>query len=224
MVKPLPPGAPHIQQHLTSGSCLGALSRHASIGLRIRLSSLRLSALAGAATIDFDDCCVCLGRKLNRSQIDLPTRSRERNYLLARVVRSRRAAACAFLKSTLPRGRGKKCLASTAQWWFANFVLISRDPPQHSNLRLASPTTAEEYCRERYERAKDEEKRRRKASGPSRIRQMGERSPKRRQEDGRVRFLRTLRERKARPSDFRAADSKWQIVHLWLRHGGRLKD
>jgi hypothetical protein len=29
----------------------------------------------------------------------------------------------------------------------------------------------------------------------SRIRQMGERSPKRRQEDGRVRFLRTLRER-----------------------------
>jgi hypothetical protein len=29
---------------------------------------------------------------------------------------------------------------------------------------------------------------------------MGERSPKRRQEDGRVRFFRTLRERKARPS------------------------
>jgi hypothetical protein len=24
--------------------------------------------------------------------------------------------------------------------------------------------------------------------------------------------------------DFRAAGSKWQIVHLWLRHGGRLKD
>jgi len=24
--------------------------------------------------------------------------------------------------------------------------------------------------------------------------------------------------------DFRASGSKWQIVHLWLRHGGRLKD
>ena len=24
--------------------------------------------------------------------------------------------------------------------------------------------------------------------------------------------------------DFRAAGSKWQIVHLWLRHGGRLKE
>jgi hypothetical protein len=50
--------------------------------------------------------------------------------------------------------------------------------------------------------AKDEEKRRRKASSPSRIRQMGERSPKRRQEDGRVRVLRILRERKAGPSRF----------------------
>jgi hypothetical protein len=31
---------------------------------------------------------------------------------------------------------------------------------------------------------------------------------------------------KERPDllDFRAAGSKWQIVHLWLRHGGRLKD
>jgi hypothetical protein len=31
---------------------------------------------------------------------------------------------------------------------------------------------------------------------------------------------------KERPDllDFRAASSKWQIVHLWLRHGGRLKD
>jgi hypothetical protein len=30
---------------------------------------------------------------------------------------------------------------------------------------------------------------------------------------------------KERPDllDFRAT-SKWQIVHLWLRHGGRLKD
>jgi hypothetical protein len=59
---------------------------------------------------------------------------------------------------------------------------------------------------------------------PSRIRQMVERSPKRRQEDGRVRFLRTLRERRPDLLDFRAAGSKWQIVHLWLRHGGRLKD
>jgi hypothetical protein len=31
---------------------------------------------------------------------------------------------------------------------------------------------------------------------------------------------------KERPDllDFRAARSKWQIVHLWLRHGARLKD
>jgi hypothetical protein len=31
---------------------------------------------------------------------------------------------------------------------------------------------------------------------------------------------------KERPDllEFRAAGSKWQIVHLWLRHGGRLKD
>ena len=31
---------------------------------------------------------------------------------------------------------------------------------------------------------------------------------------------------KERPDllDFRAVGSKWQIVHGWLRHGGRLKD
>jgi hypothetical protein len=31
---------------------------------------------------------------------------------------------------------------------------------------------------------------------------------------------------KERPGllDFRAVGSKWQIVHGWLRHGGRLKD
>ena len=31
---------------------------------------------------------------------------------------------------------------------------------------------------------------------------------------------------KERPDllDSRAAGSKWQVVHLWLRHGGRLKD
>jgi hypothetical protein len=31
---------------------------------------------------------------------------------------------------------------------------------------------------------------------------------------------------KERPDllDFRAVGSKWQTVHLWLRHGGRLKD
>ena len=51
-------------------------------------------------------------------------------------------------------------------------------------------------------RGHHEEERRRKAGGPSRIRRMGERSPKRRQEDGRVRVLRILRERKARPSRF----------------------
>ncbi len=44
--------------------------------------------------------------------------------------------------------------------------------------------------------------RRCKGRSPSRIRQMGERSPERRQEDGRVRVLRILRERKARPSQF----------------------
>jgi hypothetical protein len=51
-------------------------------------------------------------------------------------------------------------------------------------------------------RGQHEEERRCKAGGPSRIRQMGERSPKRRQEDGRVCLLRILRERKARPSRF----------------------
>jgi len=54
------------------------------------------------------------------------------------------------------------------------------------------------YC----ELVEDEETRRCKAGGPSRIRQMGKSSPKRRQEDGRVRVLRILRERKARPSRF----------------------
>jgi hypothetical protein len=68
---------------------------------------------------------------------------------------------------------------------------------------LAPPTAAEEYCAvAALERANHEEKRRCEAGGPSRIRQMGERSPKRRQEDGRVRVLRILRERKARPSRF----------------------
>ena len=68
---------------------------------------------------------------------------------------------------------------------------------------LAPPTAAEEYCAvAALERADHEEKRRCKAGGPSRIRQMGERSPKRRQEDGRVRVLRILRERKARTSRF----------------------
>ena len=51
-------------------------------------------------------------------------------------------------------------------------------------------------------RGQHEEERRCKAGGPSRIRQMGERSPRRRQEDGWVCLLRILRERKARPSRF----------------------
>src|SRR4029077_13084125 len=68
---------------------------------------------------------------------------------------------------------------------------------------LAPPTAAEEYCAvAALERANHEEKRRCKAGGPSRIRQMGERSPKRRQEDGWVRVLHILRERKAGPSRF----------------------
>ena len=37
-------------------------------------------------------------------------------------------------------------------------------------------------------------------------------------------FFRILREKGPDLLDFRAAGSKWQIVHLWLRHGGRLKD
>src|SRR5215471_8894836 len=54
----------------------------------------------------------------------------------------------------------------------------------------------------RVRRARYEETRRCKGGGPSRIRQMGERPPKRRQEDGRLRVLRILRERKARSSRF----------------------
>jgi hypothetical protein len=37
-------------------------------------------------------------------------------------------------------------------------------------------------------------------------------------------FFRYLQDERSDLLDFRAAGSKWQIVHLWLRHGGRLKD
>jgi len=101
----------------------------------------------------------------------------------------------------------------TARCHFANSVRNSSTHTQASGniLReensslpsLAPPTAAEEYCAvAALERANHEEKRKCKAGGPSRIRQIGERSPKRRQEDGRVRLLRILRERKARPSRF----------------------
>jgi hypothetical protein len=36
-------------------------------------------------------------------------------------------------------------------------------------------------------------------------------------------FFAYLEKEKPDLLDFRAG-SKWQIVHLWLRHGGRLKD
>jgi hypothetical protein len=37
-------------------------------------------------------------------------------------------------------------------------------------------------------------------------------------------FFGYLEKEKPELLDFRASGSKWQIVHLWLRQGGRLKD
>jgi hypothetical protein len=37
-------------------------------------------------------------------------------------------------------------------------------------------------------------------------------------------FFRYLEKEKPDLLDFRGGTSKWQIVHLWLRHGGRLED
>ena len=37
-------------------------------------------------------------------------------------------------------------------------------------------------------------------------------------------FFRYLEKEKPDLLDFRGGASKWQIVHLWLRHGGRLED
>ena len=37
-------------------------------------------------------------------------------------------------------------------------------------------------------------------------------------------FFGYLEKEKPNLLDFRASGSKWQIVHMWLRHGGRLKD
>jgi hypothetical protein len=37
-------------------------------------------------------------------------------------------------------------------------------------------------------------------------------------------FFSYLQKEKPDLLDFSAVDSKWQIVHDWLRHGGRLED
>jgi len=37
-------------------------------------------------------------------------------------------------------------------------------------------------------------------------------------------FFRYLQKERPDLLDFRAVGSKWQTVHGWLRHGGRLKD
>ena len=37
-------------------------------------------------------------------------------------------------------------------------------------------------------------------------------------------FFRYLQKERPDLLDFRAVGSKWQTIHGWLRHGGRLKD
>lgn len=48
--------------------------------------------------------------------------------------------------------------------------------------------------------------------------------PSKAKEMGGFVFFRYLEKEKPDLLDFRGGASKWQIVHLWLRHGGRLKD
>src|SRR5260370_41736369 len=69
----------------------------------------------------------------------------------------------------------------------------------------------------------EHEERRGETSGPSRIRQMGEKAPQRRQDDGRLSLLPVLTERKGGPSRFPCG---WRQVanRSWLASGsvGRL--
>jgi hypothetical protein len=48
--------------------------------------------------------------------------------------------------------------------------------------------------------------------------------PSKAKEMGGFVFFRYLEKEKPDLLDFRGGASKWQIVHLWLRHGGRLED
>ena len=48
--------------------------------------------------------------------------------------------------------------------------------------------------------------------------------PSKAKEMGGFVFFRYVEKEKPDLLDFRGGNSKWQIVHLWLRHGGRLED
>ena len=48
--------------------------------------------------------------------------------------------------------------------------------------------------------------------------------PSKAKEMGGFVFFRYLEKERPDLLDFRGGASKWQIVHLWLRHGGRLED
>jgi hypothetical protein len=51
---------------------------------------------------------------------------------------------------------------------------------------------------------------------------MGEKAPRRCHHDGRLLFFRHLQNEKSDLLNFRAAGSKWQIVHGWIQD--RMKD
>ncbi len=103
----------------------------------------------------------------------------------------------------------------------ADFVEKFLDPLQRSNLSLAPPTTAEEYSVRRGPDMKKEDAR---LAVLREYDRWAKRHPNDAKKMGGFVFFRYLEKEKPDLLDFRAVGSKWQIVHLWLRHGGRLED
>jgi hypothetical protein len=94
-----------------------------------------------------------------------------------------------------------------------------------STPSLAPPTAAEEYCAVA---ALEEANMKKKEDARLAVLREYDRWAKDHPNDakkmGGYVFFGYLEKERPDLLDFRAAGSKWQIVHLWLRHGGRLKD
>jgi hypothetical protein len=89
------------------------------------------------------------------------------------------------------------------------------------NSSNSPPTTVEDYCVRRGLKMKKDDARLAVLRGYDR---WAKAHPSKAKEMGGFVFFRYLEKEKPDLLDFRGGASKWQIVHLWLRHGGRLED
>jgi hypothetical protein len=99
--------------------------------------------------------------------------------------------------------------------------IIGQEIPRPLTLR---PTTTQEYCHAAGGRPNMKKKEDARLAILREYDRWAKDHPNDAKKMGGFVFFEYLEKERPNLLDFRAHGSKWQIVHLWLRHGGRFKD